>query len=1150
MQSEIPISIQDELKSGISFASLKQIYAKEDMMDLFKGNGNISAKVGVAIALIILSLAGLAMAQQETGRIVGTVKDQSNAVVPNATVTARNVATSAERIGITDASGGYVIPNLLPGTYGLSVTVTGFKPAKQQVQVSVGSVVTSDFALSVGGAETTVEVTGEGATQVNTESQTITSVVTTKQILELPTLTRNPYDLVVTAGNVSTGDSNRGVGVAINGQRSSSTNILLDGSDNNNTFTATVGQDVPLDSVQEFSIVTSSFTAEYGRASGGVVNLATKSGTNSFHGSAYEFNRVSKLASNGFDNNAQGIPRGVFTRNQFGYSIGGPAIKDKLFFFNNTEWIRVRSTTQRTALIPTPQLIAAAAPITQQYFQANGALKVSPNGKIYTKNDISGLCNATGPCANLPGTTPVWATVNYPVPFDAGAGSPQNQYQTVTRIDFNLSQNTTIYGRYALQSTNFFDGTVNNSPYSGYDTGETDFNNNFLVSMTHTFTPRFVWQSKVVFNRLNQVQPLGDSKNKTTLYLSSNSVASRILGIRVALPGYSAYTPGNAIPFGGPQNLGQVFQDLSYVKGRHTLRFGGSYYYIRDNRAFGAYEEAVEQLGSSLKQGMDNFLLGQLKTFQAAIYPQGKFPGDTVSLPVGPPDFTRSNRYHDFALYAQDSWRLSQRFTLNAGLRWEYFGVQHNKDPKKDSNFYLGTGSNIQDQFKNGKVLVAPDSPVGGLWNTYYRAFAPRVGIAWDVFGNGKTSLRGGYGISYDRNFGNVTYNVIQNPPNYAVIQVGAADVGGSLPISLNQAGPLAGSTGTKKLPAVSLRAVDQNITPEYAHFWSAAIEHEVMKNTIMSIEYTGSKGVGLYSINRENLPGSAAIYYGSSDSLGYANPQYAVINYRTHDGFSNYNAFVTEIRSRDLLHQGLQFNFNYTYSHSLDNASSTFSEFGNDFNLGLLDPAHPNLDKSSSLFDQRHRIAFSGIWSLPYAKNLPGVANRILDGWSFAPIIQATTGTPYSVYDCTNGYYTCSRMLIVDPSKISYKSASVQQGVAGVPNTFNLVDLTAQQGGTGDNAYANPITGTTDFGPYPKNMSGRNIFRAPGQWNITMGIYKNFRLRREGTSLQFRSEFYNLLNHANMFANGGSADISSQLYVPGYKDGRRNVQFALKFLF
>ncbi len=258
----------------------------------------------------------------------------------------------------------------------------------------------------------------------------------------------------------------------------------------------------------------------------------------------------------------------------------------------------------------------------------------------------------------------------------------------------------------------------------------------------------------------------------------------------------------------------------------------------------------------------------------------------------------------------------------------------------------------------------------------------------------------------------------------------------------------------------------------------------------------------------------------------------------------------IAEIRSRDLFHQNLQFTLNYTYSHSVDNMSSTFSEFGNNFNLGLLDPNNPSLDKGSSDFDQRQRLAFSGIWGIPYAKHTQGFVNQVLDGWSLTPIFTATTGTPYSVYDCTNGYYMCNRMILSDPTKISYTPASIFQSIPGVPNSFNLVDLSGQQGGTGDNAYYNPITGTADFGPYPKNMLGRNTFRAPGLWNLTMGIYKNFKLKKEGYSLQFRSEFYNMLNHANLYASVGSADISSQLYVPGYRDGRRNVQFALKFIF
>ncbi len=1123
-------------------------------MEFYSRKTTTNVQRGLAALFVVMLLAGSLAAQQETGRVTGTVKDQSGAVIPGAAIIVRNIATNAQRTITTGGDGSYVVTNLQPGTYEISAEMKGFNTSRKQVVISVGGAVTIDFPLTVGAAATTV-VVSEAAVLVNTESQTLANIITTKQVLDLPTMTRNPYDLVGIAGNASPGDprdSTRGAGYALNGMRSASTNILLDGSDNNDTFTASVGQSVPLDSVQEFSVVSSTFTAEYGRASGGVVNVATKSGSNEFHGSLYEFNRVSKLASNGFDNNAQGIERGIFARNQFGFSIGGPVVKDKLFFFNNTEWFRVRSGSTLTALVPTPQLIAAAAPATQSFFSAFGTLSVQPNGIIYTKSMIPNLCNATGPCANLAANTPVWATVNYPVPTDAGGGNPQNQYQMVSRIDYNLSDKTMIYGRYAIQSLNYFVGVVANSPYQGFDTGESIFNNNVLLSVTHTFSPRLVSQSKIVYNRLNDLQPLGDNPVSPSLYLSASNTVSKILGRNVALPGYLPYTPGSAIPFGGPQNLGQLYEDVSWVKGTHTLRFGGNYIYLRDNRAFGAYQEAVEQLGSSLKQGMDNFLLGQLTTFNGAIYPQGKYPGQTVTLPVGPPDFTRSNRYHDFAFYAQDSWRLRQRLIVNLGLRWEYFGVQHNKDPYKDSNFYLGSGSTLDEQVKNGTVMLAPDSPVGGLWNKDLNNFAPRVGFAWDVTGTGKTSLRGGYGLSYERNFGNVTFNVIQNPPNYAVVTLGPADVGGNLPVYTDNAGPLAGSSGSKTLPLVQLRAVNTNIKAAYAHFWSAALEHEVAKGTVISLEYTGSKGVGLYSIDRANLPGSGDVNFGMT-GFSYENPQYAVINYRTADGFSQYHAMVTEVRSQDVFHKGLQLTFSWTWSHAIDNLSTTFSEDANTFNLGLLDPSHPNLDKGSADFDIRHRVALSGIWTPPYAKNTKGVVNAILDGWNLVPIFTAHTGTPFSVFDCTNGFYACNRMIIANASSLTLTGSGNPAPVAGLPNQFNFIDLTSQAAGTGANAYANPISGTADFGPYPANMSGRNIFRQPGNWNMTLGLYKNFKLKKEGHSVQFRSEFYNLFNHANLYADVGSADISATDYVPALRGAageRRNIQFALKFIF
>jgi hypothetical protein len=1116
----------------------------------------------LAAFFMVALVATGAMAQQETGRITGTVKDQSGAVVPGAAVTITNVATNAQRTTITGRDGTYVVTNLLPGNFSVTAAMTGFNTTKKTVNLTVGGVADVDFSLTVGVAPTTV-VVSEAAVQVETETQTLTSVINTKQVENLPTLTRNPYDLVTIAGNLSEGDPRdaanaaiRGVGVNLNGQRSASTNILLDGADNNDTFTASVGQTVPLDSVQEFSVVSSAFTAEYGRAGGGIVNVATKSGTNEFHGAAYEFNRVSKLSSNGFDNNANGIPRGVFTRNQFGFSVGGPVVKDKLFFFSNTEWNRVRSTSTETALVAMPQLVAAAAPATQEFFTILGSqLKVQPNGKIYTKDMIPGLCNASGPCANLAGSTPIFGTVNYPAAIDAGGGFPQNQVMTVARVDYNLSDKTTMYGRYALDRNDLFAGFVATSPYAGYDTGENRMNQNWLFSVTHTFSPRLVSQSKLVYNRLNILDPLGTAPVSPGLYLDSANTASHVLGIQVAMPGYLPFSPGNAIPFGGPQNLGQVYEDASWVKGRHTFRFGGQYIYIQDNRAFGAYQEAVEQLGNNLNSAMDNFLTGQLITFQSAVDPQGKFPGQTLTLPVGAPNFTRSNRYHDFALYAQDSWQVVPRVTVNLGVRWEYYGVQHNKDPFLDSNYYLGSGSSFDQQFTNGSVQLAPNSPVGGLWDKDLDNFAPRVGIAWDVFGNGKTSLRGGYGISYERNFGNVTFNVIQNPPNYAVISLGPTDVGGSLPVSVDNAGPLAGSSGTKVLPIVSLRAVDPNMQTAYAHSWDVAVERQLAPGTVVSLSYSGSKGVGLYAINRENLVGSAAVYLGNPDPIARQNPQYSAINFRTDNGFSNYNAGVVEIRSNRFRHTGIQLNASYTYSHALDNTSDTFSGLQNNFNLGLLDPRNPNLDYGSADFDVRHRFSMGGIWDVPFGKNLKGVSGQLAGGWSFAPIFTAHTGAPFTIYDCTNAGPSgeCNRVLMVSPGQ-ALSGSSSPAVVPDIPNTFTYLDLSAQAAGVG--TYANPITGSSDFGPYPSNMSGRNIFRQPGAWNFNLGMYKSFKLPKEGTSIQFRAEMYNVFNHSNLYADITSVDMSSNLTIPAYYGAkglaaeRRNLQFALKFIF
>jgi outer membrane receptor protein involved in Fe transport len=1159
------------------------------------------------LGLVILSAVCL-FGQAETGTITGTLKDSTGAVVAGAKVEAKSVNTGLTRETTTNTSGIFTITTLRPDSYAVTIDAAGFDRVTQQIQVTVGGVTDVSTILKVGGTATTVEVTGTGgeAAAVNTENATMSTTITSTQIQELPTLTRDPYDLVATSGNVQTdNNSMRGTGYSINGQRSSSTDILLDGGQNVNTFDAKVGQTIPLDSVQEFSVLTNNFGAEYGRASGGVVNLVTKSGTNQFHGSAYEYNRVSALSSNTYNNNAlragaladgscvAGTPcaigkKGTFTRNQFGFSIGGPVVKNKLFFFENTEWIRVRSVAPTTYNIVDPGSIPLLAPASQAFFSAYG--KLAPGATTVSQS----------PCGSV---TPILCdTVTFPVASDDGGGAPENTWETVARVDYNFSDKTTMFGRYAAYHENDFPGFVNASPYAGYNTGQNNFNQNITYSLAHVFTPNLVNTFKFIYNRLNNLQPLGTAPVGPTLYTSPSGTGS-INGFPLVFPGYSATTPGNAIPFGGPQNLYQFYDDLAWTKGRHQFKFGGDYIQIRDNRTFGAYYNAVEGLNGAIdpNAAIDQLVAGNIYQFQGASYPQGKFPcpknaaghyqispACTLNLPVTEPQFFRNNRYNDFAIYLSDTWKTTSRLTLNLGLRWEYYGVQHNaSNPALDSNFYMGPGATLFDQIRNGSVQIADKSPVGGLWNPNYGNIGPRIGFAYDVLGDGSTSVRGGFGISYERNFGNVSYNVIQNPPNYAVVSlISNQDVPFNLPVFTDNAGPLAG-TGTRFLPATSLRAVNQNINTAYALTWNFGVQRQVTRSSVLAVEYAGSHGVHLYDIANVNPGaggnpdgcGSGGTYLGDARCANRLNYQYSNINFRSDNGYSHYNALNVRWTSNNLANKGLDFNAVYTWSHSTDNLSSSFSELygglSGDYYLGYIDPFNPKLSYGNSDFDIRNRFLLSGVWNMPFLKNSSNTFARMaLGGWSIGTIFHAQTGSPYTIYDCSNFNGTSCPAYATNAAT---PTGPVGSPVAVGPNLFNYLALpssaNAPLNGNGvaindlGNALGLPTcTGLVHVGctytlngiPYP----GRNSFFGPGYWNLDLNFYKNFKLTERFT-LQFRSEFYNIFNHSNTYILSQNLDVSAVTSpfiqaekggIYGYagqpNDERRNIQFALRLQF
>ncbi|HUO15077.1 MAG TPA: carboxypeptidase regulatory-like domain-containing protein [Verrucomicrobiae bacterium] len=1156
--------------------------------------------IGLLVALALLTILGVA--QTETGTINGTVTDATGALISGATVTVTNTATGATRTATTSGTGEYTIPGLPPAPYQIVFSAPGFADFKQLLTVTVASQNLVSPHLEVAKTGITVEVSAAvGAVQVETQSSELSTVVTPQQVSELPSLNRNPYDFVSIAGNVTPDQSpGRGVnGMAINGQRSASTDVLLDGAENVDLFDAEVGQQVPLDSVQEYRVTTSDFTAEYGRASGGVVNVATKSGTNEFHGSTYEYNRVSDLAANTYDNNANGIARPPFTRNQFGYSIGGPIIKKKLFFFNTTEWIRVRATATNEAYVPDPAFLALSDPATQSYFSTYGTLKpgtATVTSGTLTAEDLASSGYA-GPLLTALATsapnTPVLDLIKYPFPADVGGGAPENNVEDLSRVDYTISDKTQLYGRYALYKDKYFPGYISASAYSGFDTGQTDMNQNWSLNLTHLWTANLLSDTKLSFNRLTQMQAEGSMGTAPGLLIGLGGDGYTVNGQVNMLPGYLPYAPGAALPFGGPQNVAEIDQTLSWTRGKHNLKFGAEYVYIRDNRMFGAYENGIEYLSnSSPADAYDALLSGQLYRFSTAIYPQNEFPcfrdpvsnapiqtpQCTLTGPATAPNFSRSNRYNDGAAYFQDSWRVMPRLTLNLGLRWEYYGVQHDKNPSNDANFVLGPGSNIYQQVENGFVANGSALPGGRLWAPADHNFAPRIGFAYDVFGDGKTSLRGGYGIAYERNFGNVTYNVIQNPPNYAVlsIQSGRDVPVGSLPITSNNFG-IAGASGTYPFRSPTLRAVDNNIKPAYANTWNLSIERQLHTGAVAALEYSGSRGIHGYTIQSYNDIGFGPTYTGlGCDGTGGANcanpyqqlnPQYNYINYRTNGNDSWHDALNAKLTTDNLFHQGLNITANYTWAHTEDYLSATFGgsdEFSGQA-LGTLNPFNPSLDKGDADYDIRNRLALTAVWTLPYANRTHGLTKQFLDGWELTPMVYANSGYPYTIFDCTNEYtaYICPRYIPSGPVAASGNSSTSGAYQLGTPNTFGYETIPAPLvygsilGGNGGvpTCAMDPTTGLS-LGTncvFPSNMTSRNAFRQPGYWDTNFGIYKNFKVT-EKVGMQFRAEMFNALNHSNYYVQtgnldniGGLADVNNLTYQSGvvtnYATGTNNGQ-------
>ncbi len=691
-----------------------------------------------------------------TATLAGRITDSFGGVLAGAEVEATNIETNTVIRVTANRFGLYRIPNLPPGYYRVIVRMFGFRTmVKPGVKLHVQDIVALNFAMQIGSAFSSI-TQDDGVPLVQSETGMQSTTVNQLAITHLPSLTRNPYDFVALSAGAAPSTVNRGIGFTVNGQRAESGSFLLDGSDNNDPYNSGPGQIVPLDVVEEYRLMTHNFTSEYGRNTGFIANVVTKSGTNDLHGRAYYFNRNSAVAANTFENNSRGISRPVFNRHQLGTAIGGPVVRDKLFFYAAIEPILVRSSATLSYYVPTPELLAISSAGTNSIFRHFPLPKnlSSTDVSIRTVCPFGRLCGSTINSGFV--TIPAFAAATQQGRVDAGAGVPQNTVLWTGRMDYSLTDRSTLNLRYAYQDMDQF-ATVS-QPYSAaLDQASFIRNQDLTINLARFWTGNFYTESRIVFHRLFQESPSVPSSDFPSFTITGDTISGSNRGLSL---------PSGKNQFGGSQNAYQAYQAANWINGRHNLKFGGQYLHLRDNRI--PTEVSFTRSNQGEFRDLQGFVDGFLSSYQIALDPRGKVPGELLDAPVGPPSFGRHYRFNDWALFFQDTWKISDRLTVSPGLRYEYFGSGHRAGNEKtlDASFYYGPGNTVYERIANGQLLRTTDAP-GKFQNHYYlpswRNLAPRLGLAYDLSGNGTTVVRLAGGVFYDRLPGFAYEN--SNPP-------------------------------------------------------------------------------------------------------------------------------------------------------------------------------------------------------------------------------------------------------------------------------------------------------------------------------------------------------------------------------------------------
>jgi len=1057
--------------------------------------------------LLMFSLSADLDGQGQGAALTGEVRDPSGAPVPKAVVVVRKTDTGVSRPTETNEVGIYTLTGLQPGAYEIDVDAVGFKRVHRSgVVLEVASGAGIDFNLELGLSSELVRVVGE-APSTETESSSVGTVIDNRKVLELPLNGRQFYSLalLVPGVNAPAEASSNGFrgGFNVSGRAETNNSFTVNGIDNNNTTVGAPSVRPSIDDIQEFKVLTGVYSAEYGHDSGGQVIVFTKSGTNEFHGTLYEFIRNNKMdAVNYFTR--PGVRPG-FRRNNFGATLGGPIVRNKTFFHFSYEGLRLTQQVAALGTVPTEEMrrgdfsallgsdkpIVIRDPLTGQPFNNNGI----PSSLI---NPVGASLVKQFPAATTP--TPNGAPSNN---FALNASQMEEMNYYSAKIDHTFSPSDNVYGSYIMFRDPVyyvFNSLCGSSvmPNGGCYTGWVA--HLFALNDVHVFSPTAVNEARAGIQRM--VQPRLQTDRNIDFWGQFPYITN--LGPPIAdntglpstsITGYSK--------LGGPTNLPQTRWDttwdyrdtLSWQRGAHAFKFGAEYRAFQTNFIYAINGRGVLTFNSSPVAPTSGYALADALL---------GYPTNTSNNPLAPWVYGRMKGLY---LFTTDDWKVNSRLTLNLGMRWE-LNTPYRDARNQIANFNFATGV-IEPLGVNG----APAQ----LYQTDYLKLNPRAGFAWQPFGDAKTVVRGGGGFFSEDFKLNQIINVTLNPPFRAPATYVSSI---AAPVTLNNPFPVGTSSGFLTPAGVPWKYVNLS-----AYEWSVSVQRELSQGLVLDVSYLGSKGTNLSSNLDQNqpLPGP-----GTAAEVQQRRrwPSYGIVIEDGSGANSHYHSLQVRLEKR--YSSGISLLFAETYAKSIDNSPQLGSTSVSS-RVVPQDSRNPAAEKGLSDFNVKNRLSLSVVAEMPFGTDKPwlksGVVSKLAAGWQLTGIMTSQTGRPWT----------------------PYLAANISNTAEGSDRPNAVAGCDPYQGFETRQRWVNPACYSTPaFGTF--GNVGRNSLTGPGLFNLDFALHRNFSIT-ERVRLQFRGEAFNVFNHPNFNLPATGFDSPTFASLTSAMDPRQ-IQLGLKLVY